>query len=61
VLQVRGIRTTIDVGLQLQVEQEVFAAWLADRAKTVSAIVMDPKTGAVLAEPATRPTTPTNT
>ena len=46
----QSIRTTIDVGLQLQVEQEVFAAWLADRAKTVSAIVMDPKTGAVLAE-----------
>ena len=46
----QNIRTTIDAGLQLQVEQEVFAAWLADRAKTVSAVVMDPKTGAVLAE-----------
>jgi len=46
----QDIRTTIDAGLQLQVEQEVFAAWLADRAKTVSAVVMDPKTGAVLAE-----------
>jgi cell division protein FtsI (penicillin-binding protein 3) len=44
------LRTTIDAGLQLQVEQEVFATWLADRAKTVSAIVMDPKSGAVLAE-----------
>jgi cell division protein FtsI/penicillin-binding protein 2 len=44
------IRTTIDASLQLQAEQEVFAAWLADKAKTVSAIVMDPKTGAVLAE-----------
>jgi cell division protein FtsI/penicillin-binding protein 2 len=44
------IRTTIDAGLQLQVEQEVFATWIADRAKTVSAVVMDPKTGAVLAE-----------
>ena len=44
------IRTTIDVPLQRQVEQEVFAAWLADRAHAVSAIVMDPKTGAVLAE-----------
>ena len=44
------IRTTIDVALQRQVEQEVFAAWLADRAHAVSAIVMDPKTGAVLAE-----------
>jgi cell division protein FtsI (penicillin-binding protein 3) len=44
------IRTTIDAGLQLKVEQEVFATWLADKAKTVSAIVMDPKSGAVLAE-----------
>jgi cell division protein FtsI/penicillin-binding protein 2 len=46
----QDIRTTIDATLQLQIEQEVFATWLADRAKTVSAIVMDPKTGAVLAE-----------
>ena len=46
----QDLRTTIDASLQLQVEQEVFATWLADRAKTVSAIVMDPKTGAVLAE-----------
>ena len=44
------IKTTIDAGLQLQVEQEVFATWLADKARAVSAIVMDPKTGAVLAE-----------
>ena len=46
----QDIRTTIDAGLQLKIEQEVFATWLADKAKTVSAIVMDPKTGAVLAE-----------
>ena len=46
----QDIRTTLDAGLQLQVEQEVFATWLADKAKTVSAIMMDPKTGAVLAE-----------
>jgi cell division protein FtsI (penicillin-binding protein 3) len=44
------IRTTIDAGLQLQVEQEVFSTWLADKAKVVSATVMDPKTGALLAE-----------
>jgi cell division protein FtsI/penicillin-binding protein 2 len=44
------IRTTLDAGLQLQVEQEVFSTWLADKAKGVSAVVMDPKTGAVLAE-----------
>jgi cell division protein FtsI/penicillin-binding protein 2 len=46
----KDIRTTIDAGLQLQVEQEVFATWLSDKAKTVSAVVMDPKTGALLAE-----------
>jgi cell division protein FtsI/penicillin-binding protein 2 len=44
------IRTTIDAGLQLQLEQEVFAAWVADKAKTVSAVVMDPKTGEILAQ-----------
>ncbi len=41
---------TIDAGLQLQLEQEVYAAWVADRAKQVSAVVMDPRTGEVLAE-----------
>jgi cell division protein FtsI/penicillin-binding protein 2 len=44
------IRTTIDAGLQFQVEQEVYAAWVADKAKTVSIVVMDPKTGDILAE-----------
>ncbi|HEY5434743.1 MAG TPA: penicillin-binding protein 2 [Candidatus Limnocylindrales bacterium] len=44
------IRTTIDAGLQFQVEQEVYAAWVADKAKTVSIVVMDPKTGEILAE-----------
>ena len=46
----RDVRTTIDAGLQLQLEQEVFAAWIADKANMVSAVVMDPKTGAILAE-----------
>jgi cell division protein FtsI (penicillin-binding protein 3) len=46
----KDIRTTIDVGLQLKVEGEVFSTWIADKAEKVSAIVMDPKTGAVLAE-----------
>ena len=41
---------TIDAGLQLAVEQEVMAAWVADRAHSVSAVVMDPYTGAILAE-----------
>nr|MBA2702128.1 penicillin-binding protein 2 [Chloroflexota bacterium] len=44
------LRTTIDAGLQVLVEQEVLAAWIADRAKSVSAIVMDPYTGEVYAE-----------
>jgi cell division protein FtsI/penicillin-binding protein 2 len=44
------IRLTIDSGLQLALEQEVLAAWAADKAKSVSAIVMDPYTGEVLAE-----------
>jgi cell division protein FtsI/penicillin-binding protein 2 len=44
------IRTTIDVGLQLKLEQEVFSTWVADKAQTVSGVVMDPKTGELLAE-----------
>jgi cell division protein FtsI/penicillin-binding protein 2 len=44
------IRLTIDAGLQLAVEQEILAAWAADRAKSVSAVVLDPYTGEVLAE-----------
>ena len=40
---------TIDAGLQLAIEQEVLAAWAADRAKSVSAVVIDPYTGEVLA------------
>ncbi|MGZ6269251.1 MAG: peptidoglycan D,D-transpeptidase FtsI family protein [Candidatus Limnocylindrales bacterium] len=43
------LRLTVDAGLQLALEQEVFAAFVADRAASVSALVMDPKTGAVLA------------
>jgi cell division protein FtsI/penicillin-binding protein 2 len=43
------LRLTIDAGLQLAVEQEVLAAWVADRAASVSAIVMDPATGAIYA------------
>jgi cell division protein FtsI (penicillin-binding protein 3) len=44
------IRLTIDAGLQLAVEQELLAAWIADHAKSVSAIVMDPYTGEIYAE-----------
>ncbi len=41
---------TIDAGLQLAVEQELLAAWIADKAKSVSAVVMDPYTGEIYAE-----------
>jgi cell division protein FtsI/penicillin-binding protein 2 len=44
------VRLTIDAGLQLALEQELLAAWIADEAKSVSAVVMDPYTGAVYAE-----------
>ena len=46
----QDVRTTIDAGLQLMVEQEILAAWIADRAKSVSAVVMDPYTGEIYAE-----------
>jgi cell division protein FtsI (penicillin-binding protein 3) len=41
---------TIDAGLQLKVEQELLAAWVADKAKRASAVVLDPYTGEVYAE-----------
>ena len=41
---------TIDTSLQLALEREVYAAWVADRAKSVSAVVMDPRSGEILAE-----------
>ena len=43
------IRLTIDAGLQLRVEQELLAAWVADKAARVSAVVIDPYTGEVYA------------
>jgi cell division protein FtsI/penicillin-binding protein 2 len=44
------LRLTIDAGLQLRVEQELLAAWIADKAKRVSAVVIDPYTGEIYAE-----------
>jgi cell division protein FtsI/penicillin-binding protein 2 len=44
------VRLTIDAGLQLAVEEELMAAWAADNAKSVSAVVMDPYSGEILAE-----------
>ncbi len=46
----KDLRLTIDSGLQLSVEQELLAAYIADAAKSVSAVVMDPYTGEVYAE-----------
>ena len=44
------LRLTIDAGLQLALEQEVLNAWAADKAKSVSALIMDPYSGEILAE-----------
>jgi cell division protein FtsI/penicillin-binding protein 2 len=44
------LRLTIDASLQLAVEQELLAAWIADKAESASAVVMDPYTGEVYAE-----------
>jgi cell division protein FtsI/penicillin-binding protein 2 len=43
------IQLTIDASLQLRLEKELYAAWVADRAPRVTGIVMDPYTGAILA------------
>ena len=43
------LRLTVDAGLQLAVEQELLAAWVADHAVSVSAVVLDPLTGEIYA------------
>lgn len=45
----KDIELTIDASLQVAVEQELLAAWIADRAKRVSAVVMDPYSGEIYA------------
>ena len=45
----KDIELTIDASLQVALEQELLAAWIADRAKRVSAVVMDPYDGEVYA------------
>ena len=45
----QSLTLTIDASLQVAVEQELLATWVADRAKRVSAVVMDPYTGEVFA------------
>ncbi|MHB8460806.1 MAG: peptidoglycan D,D-transpeptidase FtsI family protein [Candidatus Limnocylindrales bacterium] len=44
------IRLSIDAGFQLQLEQELLAAGIADRAISVSGVVMDPTTGQIYGE-----------
>ena len=46
----QDLTLTVDAGLQLAVEQEVLAAWIADKAKSVSAVVIDPHSGEIYAE-----------
>ncbi len=43
------IQLTIDAGLQLQLEKELYATWVADPSSRVSATIIDPWTGEVLA------------
>ncbi len=43
------LQLTLDAKLQRAVEKELHTAYLATRAKSVSALVMDPQTGAILA------------
>ena len=45
----QDLTLTLDAALQVAVEQELLAAWIADRAKRVSAVVMDPYSGEVVA------------
>jgi cell division protein FtsI/penicillin-binding protein 2 len=45
----QNLTLTLDASLQVAVEQELLSAWIADRAKRVSAVVMDPYTGEVVA------------
>jgi cell division protein FtsI/penicillin-binding protein 2 len=44
------LRLTIDASLQLAVEQELLATYIADSARSVSAVVLDPWTGEILAQ-----------
>jgi cell division protein FtsI/penicillin-binding protein 2 len=43
------LRLTVDASLQLQIEKELLAARIADQATTVTAVVLEPYTGNVLA------------
>jgi|GEM_PF-344919 len=43
------VTLTIDAALQLRLEKELYTAWVADKAKRVSGVILDPESGAVLA------------
>ncbi len=43
------ITISIDLSLQLQLEKELYAAWVSDKSKRVTGLVMDPDTGELLA------------
>jgi len=43
------LKLTINASLQLRLEKELYAAWVANESPRVSGIVMDPYTGAILA------------
>ncbi len=45
----QDVTLTIDATLQLALEKELYSAWIADDAKRVSGVVLDPDTGEVLA------------
>jgi stage V sporulation protein D (sporulation-specific penicillin-binding protein) len=49
-IQGSDLSLTIHAGLQVKLEEEIFSTWVADRAKKVSAIVMDPYTGEIYAQ-----------
>ncbi len=44
-----SVQLTIDASLQLALENELQAAYVADKAHRVSGVIMDPDTGAILA------------
>jgi len=43
------VQLTIDASLQLRLEKELYAAWVADRAQRVTGLVMNPYTGEIMA------------
>ena len=49
-IQGSDLSLTIHAGLQVKLEEEIFSTWVADRAKKVSAVVMDPYTGEIYAQ-----------